>query len=681
MKIISVAIAFTLCLSAEAQTDTSKFSNFDYLEAVVISTDKGETSLKESTVGMSILRPYLVENKITINASTAIEQVPGVVINDDQVNIRSGSGWSYGAGSRVMVTIDGMPMITGDAGSVPFSFLPTEGIGSIEVIKNAGSVLYGSSAVNGAINMRSAPITSKPEGQISMFGGYYDIPDRYRFSNKTSYSYGLHGFYREKIKEHSIAVTWNQVNDDSYRFGDFDNRLRMGWRYGYQPKKFPKMSIWLNGNIQRGESGSFLLWQNDSLPYRSLNDAVTKNTGSRFYVDPIIHWKGKWKHTLQNRFFRVKNDIDNGDPNNNQDNQSDYYFSEWRSSRSFKKYWTYTGGLVNTYTVTNSPLFQGSHTARNHATYSQIKYKSSGWIGELGARYEYFNLDGKIRSKPVFRAGINKQLGRATFIRASYGEGFRFPSMAELFTSTSTGGVTVLPNDQLEPESSQNIEIGVKQGWRLNQGIVRGYVDVSGFSLNVQNLMEYTFYIWNGVAGFKPLNISPARIRGFEIESGGQWASNEHKLKWFLGYTYTLPKMIDTNAMLVVNATGIPSTFADLASDPTDFMKYRNRHIARADIEYNHLNGWVMGLSYRYQSGFENMDFAFLQPAIIQGVNTQYRNGAIDGHVIDIRGGMQVNQSIDLILQVRNVTQAIFMGRPADMSAPRMYQLMLTYHL
>jgi len=49
--------------------------------------------------------------------------------------------------------------------------------------------------------------------------------------------------------------------------------------------------------------------------------------------------------------------------------------------------------------------------------------------------------------------------------------------------------------------------------------------------------------------------------------------------------------------------------------------------------------------------------------------------------MIDIRGGMQVNQSIDLMLQVRNVTQAIFMGRPADMSAPRMYQLMLTYHL
>ena len=98
MKIISAAIATTLCLTLEAQLDSSKYQNFDFLEAVVISTDKGETSLKESTVGMSVLRPYIIENKISVNANTAIEQVPGVVINDDQVNIRSGSGWSYGAG-------------------------------------------------------------------------------------------------------------------------------------------------------------------------------------------------------------------------------------------------------------------------------------------------------------------------------------------------------------------------------------------------------------------------------------------------------------------------------------------------------------------------------------------------------------------------------------------------------
>ena len=657
-------------------SDTVKLDNFDYLDGVVISTNKGFTKIKESTVGLSILKPYLIENKITTNINSALEQVPGVVINDDQINIRNGSGWSYGAGSRVMVCIDDMPMLSGDAGSVPFSFLPSEGISSVEVIKNAGSVLYGSSAVNGVVNMRSAPITSKAEGQMSMIGGIYNTPLDLQFSNKSRYLYGLHGFYREKIGNHSFSVNWNQLNDDSYRMGDFDYRVRMGWRYGYETKWVPKLKLWLNGNIQRGESGSFLLWEDDKNAYTSLDNAVTKNTGRRFYIDPILEWNGKWKHTFQNRYFEVKNDIDNGDPNNDQDNQSQYYYSEWRSSKTLNPYMNFTGGLVNSYTLSQSPLFQGDHKARNHAGYGQLTFKNRGWILEVGSRYEYFQLDDKNRQKPVFRAGLNKQLGRATFIRTSYGEGFRFPSMAELFTKTSTGNVFVLPNPELEPESSQNFEIGIKQGFKTNRigKLLNGYFDISYYRLNVENLMEYTFNNWNGSIGFKSVNVSPAAIQGFEIESGGNLNLNKQLVRWFVGYTYSLPFVNDTNQLIA----GTTLTYANLASNPTAFMKYRNRHIIRGDIEYK-FQKYTFGFSYRYESGFENVDKIFLEEAVIKGVSPQYRNGKIDAHIFDLRAGMPLNENVDLMVQVRNLTQQIYMGRPADMSAPRMYQFQLNY--
>jgi iron complex outermembrane receptor protein len=657
-------------------SDTVKLDNFDYLDGVVISTNKGFTKIKESTVGLSILKPYLIENKITTNINSALEQVPGVVINDDQINIRNGSGWSYGAGSRVMVCIDDMPMLSGDAGSVPFSFLPSEGISSVEVIKNAGSVLYGSSAVNGVVNMRSAPITSKAEGQMSMIGGIYNTPLDLQFSNKSRYLYGLHGFYREKIGNHSFSVNWNQLNDDSYRMGDFDYRVRMGWRYGYETKWVPKLKLWLNGNIQRGESGSFLLWEDDKNAYTSLDNAVTKNTGRRFYIDPILEWNGKWKHTFQNRYFEVKNDIDNGDPNNDQDNQSQYYYSEWRSSKTLNPYMNFTGGLVNSYTLSQSPLFQGDHKARNHAGYGQLTFKNRGWILEVGSRYEYFQLDDKNRQKPVFRAGLNKQLGRATFIRTSYGEGFRFPSMAELFTKTSTGNVFVLPNPELEPETSQNFEIGIKQGFKTNRNgkLLNGYFDISYYRLNVENLMEYTFNNWNGSIGFKSVNVSPAAIQGFEIESGGNLNLNKQLVRWFVGYTYSLPFVNDTNQLIA----GTTLTYANLASNPTAFMKYRNRHIIRGDIEYK-FQKYTFGFSYRYESGFENVDKIFLEEAVIKGVSPQYRNGKIDAHIFDLRAGMPLNENVDLMVQVRNLTQQIYMGRPADMSAPRMYQFQLNY--
>ena len=74
---------------------------------------------------------------------------------DGQANIRGGSGWSYGAGTRVLVMVDDMPLISGDAGQVQWNLIATENVNQVEIIKGASSALYGSSALNGIINIRT----------------------------------------------------------------------------------------------------------------------------------------------------------------------------------------------------------------------------------------------------------------------------------------------------------------------------------------------------------------------------------------------------------------------------------------------------------------------------------------------------------------------------------------------
>ena len=80
------------------------------LGTVVVSAGKFEQKIEETTVSMEVIKPSLIENKNTTNIQTAIEQVPGVTITDGQANIRGGSGWSYGAGTRVQVMVDDMPL-------------------------------------------------------------------------------------------------------------------------------------------------------------------------------------------------------------------------------------------------------------------------------------------------------------------------------------------------------------------------------------------------------------------------------------------------------------------------------------------------------------------------------------------------------------------------------------------
>ena len=126
------------------------------LSTVVVSAGRFEQKIEEITVSMEVIKPSLIENKNTTDIQTVMDQIPGVNITDGQANIRGGSGWSYGAGTRVLVMVDDMPLISGDAGQVQWKLIATENINQVEVIKGASSALYGSSALNGVINIRTA---------------------------------------------------------------------------------------------------------------------------------------------------------------------------------------------------------------------------------------------------------------------------------------------------------------------------------------------------------------------------------------------------------------------------------------------------------------------------------------------------------------------------------------------
>ena len=75
----------------------------EQLSTVVVSAGKYEQKIEEITVSMEVIKPSLIENKNTTDIQTAMDQIPGVNITDGQANIRGGSGWSYGAGTRVLV--------------------------------------------------------------------------------------------------------------------------------------------------------------------------------------------------------------------------------------------------------------------------------------------------------------------------------------------------------------------------------------------------------------------------------------------------------------------------------------------------------------------------------------------------------------------------------------------------
>ncbi|MFN7295268.1 MAG: TonB-dependent receptor, partial [Bacteroidota bacterium] len=223
------------------------------LDQVVISAGKYEQKLSEITVSMDVIKPKIVENKNTVNLETIADQVPGVTVTDGQVSIRGGSGFSYGAGSRVLMCVDEMPMLAADAGDIKWTYLPIENLDQIEVIKGASSALFGSSALNGVINVRTAYPKEKPETKITFFAGIYDNPMRsnLKWWNSNPTTSGSSFYHGQKSGNFDLVASGNVFNDEGYREGESELRGRFNLNVKYNFKKVKGLSIGLNSNAMQ----------------------------------------------------------------------------------------------------------------------------------------------------------------------------------------------------------------------------------------------------------------------------------------------------------------------------------------------------------------------------------------------------------------------------------------------
>ena len=669
---------------------------------VVISAGKFEQKIEEITVSMEVISPSLIENKNTTDIQTAMEQVPGVNITDGQANIRGGSGWSYGAGSRVLVMVDDMPLISGDAGQVQWKLIATENINQVEVIKGASSALYGSSALNGVINIRTAfpklsEIEKNPSLGYTKITTHFGVTDHAKrdvlnwWGDNRQQFYGTEFSHSRKIDNLDLTIGGNYFKDEGYREGEITDRLRWNLNSRYKSKQYTGLSYGVNANFLYQTTGSAIIWNGLDQAYIPLNNEITNTNGDTYNIDPFIQYVTENNtHNLKNRYLKVINDNSTNGQDDAQDNESETFYSDYQWQHNFKAInLRVTTGTTNEIVLARSDLFQGNNYRQNHSLYSQLDKKWSKVNLSLGTRYEYFKvkseqkylIDGDsineyARAKQVFRAGLNYQIAEATYLRTSWGQGFRFPSMAEMFISTNYSGIEIFPNPKLKPESGWSSEIAIKQG--LKMGNWMGYFDAAAFIMEYDDMIEFSFGLWEfndgsyGV-GFKSVNVGETRISGLELSLSGQGKLNEDlSINILGGYTYMNPIPLDTTEVYA-EVLGNIVTYSNSSSDPS-ILKYRYNHIAKLDMEliYKKLS---LGSSFRYNDFMKNIDkiFAseFFAEEIVGGIpeaREKFKNGDF---IVDVRTSYQLNDVTKISLVINNLLNREYMSRPANMMPPR----------
>ena len=746
--------------------------NAEQLGTVVISAGKFEQKLEELTVSMDVIKPSLIENRGSTNIMSALEQTPGLTIMDEEPQIRSGSGYSFGVGSRVAILVDDLPIMNGDIGKVEWSFIPTENVEQIEVIKGAASVLYGSSALSGVINVRTAYPKEKPLTKVNVFTGFRSaiLEDDASIGKRFANFFGMDGskangkkwwngvanfsgmnfMHSRKIKQLDVVIGGNFYYDHGYlgpqraiaeiapedltslgyvdiantsdTVADIANRDvrevrgRFNFNLRYRNKKIRGLNYGLNGNFMRSSKNFSLVWQgneNDrSGLYRSYPGTMTLTEITTFYLDPFVNYitQRGVQHVFRSRIL-----FNNSDNSNAQSVNSSVFFGEYQIQRTFEKMkgLNVIAGAAGSYTTSKSDIFVGGdssgvNNAKNFSLYMQLDQKFFKVVNvSLGVRGEYFQInDTEFVIRPVFRAGMSWRAGRESYIRASYGQGYRFPTIAEKYIRTNSGGLGVFPNQDLKPETSWNMEIGFKQGFKA--GKFFGYFDLVGFWQEYKNSVQFVMGRYSAtevLPGFKFLNTGKNRVRGIEtsVMGGGQFTKS-FGMTVIAGYTYTIPEAIDSDEVFYSDSIGssrINHTHNSTSIDTMKILKYRFQHLANLDIELTYRK-WSVGYTFRYYSYMRNVDRVLYsldsnvkEDSGYDSFDTgiiEYRgdNEFVDGkgysigdkhpgnYVMDARIGFQVAEWLKAAFIVNNLINREYSLRPLKMEQPRTASIQFT---
>lgn len=693
------------------------------LDQVVVSAGKFEQRVGEVTQSLSVLPPNIVRDRNTTSLEDVVAQVPGVVVVDNDPQIRSGSGFSFGAGSRVMILVDDLPILSGDIGRPQWSFLPIENLEQVEVIKGASSVLYGSAALSGVINVRTAYPRLEPRTRATVYGGLWTTPGHKAakwwdanpplftgasFNHAQQFgafdlviggmAFSDQGFVGpERLTEDSLP------NSDPARVGPggYENRIRFNLGTRWRNKKVKGLSYGLNANVLKSRSSTVLVWDDtDKGLYRSEPGTLTRTMGTQYYLDPYINYRGPrgLRHILRARYYYQ--DFDN---DNEQGNRSGMLFSEYQAQKKADLFGetTVTAGVTYQTVDSDAELYSGDpdgngqNTASTYAGYLQLdkRLMQERLALSAGVRYENFKVNSYQKAQPVFRAGATYRVLKATYLRASYGQGFRFPTIGERYIKTSVGKLNIFPNADLEPEFSVNVEAGVKQGFRI--GGFTGYLDAVVFQQDIDRFVEFTFGTWAQAPlndplaglGFRSFNTGGARITGMEFELAGKGSIGKVGITALMGYTHTTPISTTPNEAYATSLGNppVPVSYSNTSYDTTDnILKYRVRSLFRADIglKWRRLSG---GASIRYNSHVRNIDKAFVDfdnPALLPtDVTGWMRTHTTGDWIVDARLGYDITPQVKAAIIGTNIGNAVYAIRPMAIEAPRGWQIQMSLDL
>ena len=482
---------------------------------VVVTASKRAQSPEESPVSLSVVSARELREQNEASLERALAYAPGVHVAGAQIGIRGSTGYSRGAGSRVLLLMDGAPAINADRTTINWDSFPVAEIERIEIIKGAGSALYGSNAIGGVVNLITRAPSATPETRVRLSGGFYSSPHypEWRWTDRRPTFKGMDISHSRRIGDVGVLVWFGRKVSDGYRQNGDYSRWGAMTKVEYSDVARTRTSLLCHWALE--DHGEPILWKRQEEALKVAPEAVGDNVHSpkfhgiltvRRIVSRMLACtvRGSYYWTHWTHDFHDSQD----------------YAASGRPGGEIKfellpsRMHALTFGMEGMYTDVNSRMF-GDHNTFDLGVYAQDEARVSPLLSlTFGARYDRHGVDrGRREDQFSPKVGLSYRYAVNGTFRASVGRGFRAPSIAEMFSDTRISGFRIVPNPELRAEDAWSSEVGIRHTGRFYT------LDASAFRSEYRDMIEPEPV---GEA-FHLANLTRGRLYGAEVTFGASW--------------------------------------------------------------------------------------------------------------------------------------------------------------
>ncbi|MCX7929745.1 MAG: TonB-dependent receptor [Chlorobi bacterium] len=599
--------------------------------AVVVSAARRVQSVQEVSTSVSLVDAQSISERALTRLDEVLRYVPGVVVTGSQVSIRGSSGFSYGLGSRALLLIDNFPALSADNGDMSFDALPIADIERIEIVKGAGSALYGTSALGGIINVITRDASPSPQLRLRALGGVWTLPrfDTWRYRSDPPRLGAVDASASTSLGTLQLLAAGGYRGDDSYR--SFNDSHRW-YTFGKVSYDFSSASqIKLIAQYAADDRANWLNWRN--LRYATLPPATTDTTDrvdSRKLLigfEERTIWSSSLFTTVRGSLYRTW--YTNALPPDSAGHVSadaTQYTADIQASYQATEQLNITAGTCLTLNLVESPYTQGHRRQTIASIYAQAEYCfGERTTATIGARADNVHTEGDASGMQISpKIGVMHRLDDHVALRASIGRAFRAATLTERYAALRFAGFTVGINPGLRSEIGWSAEAGML--YTPSFGGREWTFDIAAFVARMDDLIEPQFVV-DTTAEIRFVNISRALLPGIEFMVRG----------WFWR------EIIGIESGTTVMAP------RDLVENAT--LRFRHNVQWNTRVLVNLTSALRVHADYRFLSRVERIDDRIVQLGLVPDGDKR-----VPIHVLDLRllWDVPVAVPLRLTLNLRN---------------------------